>query len=119
MSSTLADLRSSFTRNAFATLNRVVAPAVKAGLGSPLPVGVGVVVLETVGRVSGEPRQVPLVATRLGDRICVTTVRGSSQWAKNLRAEPRASVWVGGTKRPASSEVTLGALTRASLTLDD
>ena len=87
------------TRSAFRALNSVVLPTVKAGLASPFPVGAGLVVLETTGRKSGKPRQVPLVATRFGKRIDVSTVRGDSQWIKNLEANPEASVWVGGKKR--------------------
>ncbi|HUW01685.1 MAG TPA: nitroreductase/quinone reductase family protein [Acidimicrobiales bacterium] len=113
----LDDLRSTVTRKGFGALNRVAVPAVKAGLGSPLPIGLGLVVLETTGRVSGEPRQVPLVATRWGQSINVSTVRNKSQWVKNLQAQPDASVWVGGRKRDATSTVETGPLNRVSLAL--
>lgn len=106
-----------FTRSAFRTLNSVVLPTVKAGIGSPLPIGAGLVVLETTGRKSGKPRQVPLVATRCGKRIDVSTVRSDSLWIKNLEANPDASVWVGGKKRAVTAEVKPGPLTVAQLTL--
>lgn len=106
-----------FTRSAFRALNSVVLPSVKAGIGSPFPVGAGLVVLETIGRKSGKPRQVPLVATRIGKRIDVSTVRGDSQWIKNLQATPEAAVWVGGRKRPVTATIQSGALTVAQLTL--
>lgn len=106
------------TRNAFRTLNSVVLPAVKAGIGTPiLPLGAGLVVLETTGRKSGKPRQVPLAATRLGDRLIVSTVRGDSLWIKNLEADPNGLVWIGGTKRPVTAEIDRGPLTIATLTL--
>ncbi len=105
------------TRSAFRTLNSVVLPTVKAGIGSPFCVGAGLVVLETTGRKSGKPRQVPLVATRFGSRIDVSTVRGDSQWIKNLEADPKASVWVGGKKRKVTAEVQPGPLTVAHLTM--
>ncbi len=106
------------TRNAFRTLNSVVLPTVKAGIGSPiLPMSAGLIVLETTGRKSGEPRQVPLVATRLGDRIIVSTVRGNSLWIKNLEADPSAGVWLGGRKRSATAQIDRGPLTIATLTL--
>lgn len=114
----LDDLRRRATRLGFRTLNRVVLPVVKAGVASPPPIGVGLVVLETTGRVTGRPREVPLVATRLGSRIGVRTVRSDSQWVENLRSQPRAAVWLGGRKRPASSEVSDGPLTVASLAVE-
>ena len=104
-------------RSGFRTLNRVVLPAVRAGVGSPLPVGAGLVVLETTGRVSGLPRQVPLVATRVGRRVTVSTVRPSSQWVRNALAEPDVAVWVGGRRRRGTAEVTHGPLQVATVTL--
>ncbi len=107
------------TQQAFRTLNHVVLPSVKAGIGSPLPIGSGLVVLETIGRKSGKVRQAPLVATRLGNRIIVSTVRRDSQWVKNLEANPDASVWLYGRKRPVSAEIddVPGPFTVVTLTL--
>lgn len=102
----------------FRTLNRVVLPVVKAGLGSPLPIGLGIAVLETTGRVSGQPRQVPLVAARFGDRVKVSTVRPSSQWVKNIEADGQVAVWLNGRKRTASGTIDEGPFTVASLDLD-
>lgn len=110
-------LRCRVTREAFRALNRIVVPAVKAGLGSPLPIGAGLVVLETTGRASGLPRQVPLVAARFGSNLAVSTVRSRSQWVKNLQADPKASVWVGGHKREGTATVETGPVKVANVML--
>lgn len=111
-------IRQTAAQRAFRALNRIVVPAVQAGFGSPLPIGPGLVVLETTGRVSGEPRRVPLVATRFGNRVNVSTVRSPSQWVENLRAQPDVSVWVGGRERAATGSIDSGAVTTASIRLD-
>jgi hypothetical protein len=111
----LDDVRRSLTRTGFRALNAVMVPAVKAGFGTPLPLGVGLIVLETTGRVSGQPREVPLVATRCGRRVNVSTVRGSSQWVKNLQARPDASIWIGGRRRDVTSHIDTGPLSVAAL----
>ena len=87
----------------------------KAGLGSPLPLGVGTVILESTGRVSGEPREVPVLALRFGDRVVVSTVRGASQWLKNLEADDQGAVWMWGERRPASARVQRGPLNIVTL----
>lgn len=115
--SACAALRRSATREGFAALNRVVKPVVKAGLFSPLPIGAGLVVLETTGRKTGRKREVPLVAVRFGDRVNVSTVRSRSLWAKNIEADENVSVWVGGRKREATGVVDEGPLTVAELSL--
>lgn len=112
-------IRSSVSRRGFRALNRVVLPALKTGLASPLPLGFGLVVLETVGRRSGLQREVPLVSVRLGDRIVVSTVRRRSQWVENAAAAGSARVWVGGTARPGTATVRRGPLQVVVLDLDD
>ena len=100
------DLSQKFFRH----LNRYVKPAVKAGLGSPPPIGLGAVVLESTGRVSGKPREVPLLGLRFGDRVVVSTVRSNAQWVKNLEADDSAAVWFCGRKRSATATVRRGPL---------
>lgn len=96
-------------------MNRFVKPMVKAGLGSPLPFGLGAVVLETRGRVSGEPREVPVLGFRFGERIVVSTVRERSQWVKNLEADDEAAVWFCGGRHPARASVQRGPLNLVTL----
>ncbi|MDG2026141.1 MAG: nitroreductase/quinone reductase family protein [Acidimicrobiales bacterium] len=113
----LSELRRTATRDAFRALNRVVLPAVKAGIANPLPVGLGIVVLETTGRSSGRLRQVPLVAGRVGNTVTVSTVRAGSQWMKNAAADPSVSVWLFGGKRTATASTESGLLSTATLEL--
>jgi deazaflavin-dependent oxidoreductase (nitroreductase family) len=78
----------------FRMLNRVVEPIVRRGFGSPRLAPSGFIVLETVGRKSGELRRSPLAATRIGHHMIVATFRAErSQWVRNLAAQPRTRYW--------------------------
>lgn len=105
------------TQAAFRLLNSIVEPTVKAGVGNPLPVGAGAVVLEVTGRKSGLKRRVPLLASRLGDHLIVSTVRQGSQWLKNVEADPSVTVWLYGSARPATASVSRGPLNIVTLKL--
>jgi hypothetical protein len=109
----------SITKRGFATLNGVVRPAVQAGIGNPLQIGAGAVVLETTGRRSGLRRRVPVLSTRVGDTLTVSTVRANSQWIRNAEADPNVSVWLGGTRRAAVATVRRGPLNTVRLDLVD
>ncbi len=90
----------------FRMLNRVVEPAVRAGVGSPRLVPSGFIVLETVGRKTGRLRRSPLAATRCGRYVIAATFRGDrSQWILNLAAQPRTRYWLGGKPRNARAFV--------------
>jgi deazaflavin-dependent oxidoreductase (nitroreductase family) len=115
----MRNITDSITRRGFAALNGVVRPVVQAGIGNPLPVGAGAVVLETTGRRSGLPRAVPVLSTRLGDTLTVSTVRADSQWIRNAEADPNVAVWLGGHRRNAVATVKRGALNTVRLDLVD
>jgi deazaflavin-dependent oxidoreductase (nitroreductase family) len=90
----------------FLTLNRVVEPMVRVGLGSPRIAPTGFIVLETRGRKTGRLRRNPLAATRIGRHVLVGTFRGDrSQWLRNLAAQPRVRYWLGGRPREARAFV--------------
>ena len=114
----LANAQTQLTQTAFRTLNSIVRPAVESGVGNPLPVGGGAIVLETIGRKSGEPRRVPLLASRCGGKLVVSTVRGDSQWLRNVEADPSVKVWLGGKPRHARATVTRGPLSTVNIILD-
>ena len=105
-------------RQVFGPLNRLVAPLARSGLAGPLPVGVGLVMLETTGRRTGLMREVPLLSARVGNRLLVSTIRSDSQWVRNLAVDPEPAVWVGGRARPAEATVRRGPLNVAVLDLD-
>lgn len=105
MSSTYS---SRLEREFFRMLNRVVEPAVRRGIGSPCFVPGGLIVLESVGFRSGATRRTPLVATRLGRYVFVSTVRGErSFWVRNLRKQPRVTYYLGGRARQARAFVLM------------
>ena len=81
----------------FRALGALVEPAVRAGCGSPGLVPTGLIVLETTGAKSGQPRRVPLGATVLDGCVFVSTVRGPrSRWVGNLLANPQVRYWLAG-----------------------
>ena len=97
----MSRLESDFYRS----LNSVVEPLVRAGFGSPVLWPTGAIVLETTGRKTGQSINVPLLATRIGDLLVVSTYRRRSQWVKNLAANTEARYWMGGRLREATAFV--------------
>lgn len=82
-------------------MNQVVEPLVRTGFGSPTTVWPGVIIVETTGRKTGRTLTIPLLATRLGDSLLVSTVRRKSQWIKNLAEHPAVRYWKDGRQHNA------------------
>ena len=84
-------------------------PAVRAGVGDPLPHSAqGRSPSTTTGRRSGLPRAVPVLATRVGDSLTVSTVRNDSQWLRNIETDRNVAVWLFG-HRGCSATATVSA----------
>ncbi|MHC3469288.1 nitroreductase family deazaflavin-dependent oxidoreductase [Streptomyces sp. 7R007] len=53
--------------------------------------------LETTGRVSGRPRRTPVGGRRVGDSFWLVSEFGErSQYVRNIKADPRVRVRIGG-----------------------
>jgi deazaflavin-dependent oxidoreductase (nitroreductase family) len=86
---------------------KLVNPFVRAAaqLGLPLPM---VVILETRGRRSGEPRRVPVGKSLEGDTLWIVAEHGRrSSYVRNIQADPRVRVRLGRRWRTGSAQVLL------------
>ncbi len=83
-------------RDLFRALNAFVEPAVRAGLGGPCLIPLGLIVLETVGRRSGRLHRTPLLASVVDGCIIVGTFRRRSSWVRNAEAAPAVRYWLNG-----------------------
>jgi deazaflavin-dependent oxidoreductase (nitroreductase family) len=71
--------------------NRLVKAAVRLGLPTP-----SVVILETTGRRSGEPRRTPVTRLLEGDTLWIVTEHGrKAGYVRNIEASPDVRVRVG------------------------
>jgi deazaflavin-dependent oxidoreductase (nitroreductase family) len=81
--------------------NRLVLAAVRAGLPTP-----SVVILETIGRRSGEPRRVPVSRLLEGDTLWIVTEHGrKAAYVRNIEANPRVRVRAGRRWRTGTAQV--------------
>ena len=81
--------------------NRLVLAAAKVGLPTP-----SVVVLETTGRRSGEPRRVPVTRMLEGDTLWIVTEHGrKAAYVRNIEANPRVRVRTGRRWRTGTATV--------------
>jgi deazaflavin-dependent oxidoreductase (nitroreductase family) len=82
-------------------LNPVVRAAARLGL--PLPI---VVILETRGRRSGQPRRIPVGRSLVGDTLWIVAEHGrSAGYVRNLEADPRVRVKIGRRWRTGTATV--------------
>ena len=84
---------------------RLLNPLVRAAarVGVPLP---GYVLLETTGRRSGQPRQVPVGKALEGDTLWVVAEHGlRAAYVKNIQANPRVRVRIGRKWRTGAAQV--------------
>ena len=82
-------------------LNPLVRAAARAGL--PLP---GYVLLETTGRRSGQPRQVPVGKALEGDTLWIVAEHGlRAAYVRNIQANPRVRVRLGRHWRSGTAHV--------------
>ena len=89
--------------------NRLVLAATRAGLPTP-----GVVVLETIGRRSGEPRRVPVSRLLEGDTLWIVTEHGrKAAYVRNIEANPRVRVRAGRRWRTGTAQLGSGVDWRA------
>ena len=98
----------------YRSVNALLEPAIRAGLGAPLFAPAGLVVVEMTGAKSGKKRRVPLAALRFGRALLIGTVRGErSLWVRNLAANGAVRVWLAARVRPMRAFVLRpGASTR-------
>ena len=83
-------------------LNPFVKAAARAGL--PLP---GLVILETTGRKSGEPRRTPVGKALEGDTLWVLAEHRRGGYVRNIEANPRVRVRIGRSWREGTARVLL------------
>ena len=82
-------------------LNPVVRAVVRLGL--PLPL---VVILETRGRKSGQPRQIPVGKALEGDTLWIVAEHGhKASYVRNIEANPRVRVRVGRRWRTGTARI--------------
>ena len=82
-------------------LNRLVNAAARAGLPTP-----SVVIRETTGRRSGQPRRVPVGKALEGDTLWIVAEHGlRAGYVRNIQANPRVRVRVGRRWRTGTAHV--------------
>jgi deazaflavin-dependent oxidoreductase (nitroreductase family) len=94
------DKRRASTFASHRLLNPFVKAAARAGL--PLP---SLVILETTGRKSGQPRRTPVGKALEGDTLWVLAEHRRGGYVRNIEANPRVRVRIGGEWRTGTASV--------------
>jgi deazaflavin-dependent oxidoreductase (nitroreductase family) len=94
------DKRRASTFASHRLLNPFVKAAARAGL--PLP---GLVILETIGRNSGQARRTPVGKALDGDTLWVLAEHRRGGYVRNIEANPRVRVLVGRRWRHGTAQV--------------
>jgi deazaflavin-dependent oxidoreductase (nitroreductase family) len=97
------DKRRASTFASHRLLNPFVKAAARAGL--PLP---GLVILETTGRKTGQPRRTPVGKALEGDTLWVLAEHRRGGYVRNIEANPRVRVRVGRSWREGTARVLTG-----------
>jgi deazaflavin-dependent oxidoreductase (nitroreductase family) len=106
-------------RNAFRVLNKFMVFMWKIGLGRFLniwpSVGGRIMIIKHVGRKSGQVRLVPVNYAVVTDEIyCTAGFGSSSDWYRNIVANPQVELWLPGKKIQARAEDVSDAPQRAA-----
>jgi deazaflavin-dependent oxidoreductase (nitroreductase family) len=96
------DKRRASTFASHRLLNPFVKAAARAGL--PLP---GLLILETTGRKTGQPRRTPVGKALEGDTLWVLAEHRQGGYVRNIEANPRVRVRVGRGWRAGTAQVLL------------
>jgi len=76
------------------------------------PLGPPLLLLTTIGRLSGQPRSVMVAHLRIDNDVMVTASNGGNPklpaWAHNLRAHPQAEIQLGQERYPVIAEFLEG-----------
>ena len=93
----MANRRTKFEQQLFRRINGVVEPLVKKGVFSSKVAPASLILLETTGFKSGQPRRTPVWSLGVGRYRIVGTARGDrSFWVKNLLKDSAISYFLGG-----------------------
>jgi hypothetical protein len=92
-----------FESDALRLLNAFTEPIARSPLGA-LPFSpVGLIIVETIGRTTGNRIDVQLAAMFIDDLVVVSTIRSRSDWVKNLSANSSVRYWLRGKEHYAQA----------------